>query len=105
MNIVPKAGQVAIIAQNWGSPMQVNAMKPDVDVTGTSPLCTGGRDEKMISNRLWLVGASCIILQGVGDGMIPWCGLKLRIPTVCIYDRELHKSVIEKFLLEKVVRR
>ena len=84
--------------------MQVSTEKPDVDGKSMNPLSTLGRDEDMVTNRLWQGGTSIIILEGVGDGMIPWCGLKLRIPTLCIYNSELFKSTIEKFLLEKVVK-
>jgi hypothetical protein len=84
--------------------MQVSTEKPDVDGKSMNALSTLGRDEDMVTNRLWQGGTSIIILEGVGDGMIPWCGLKLRIPTLCIYNSELFKSTIEKFLLEKVVK-
>ena len=79
--------------------------KPDVDVKSTSPLCTYGRDEKYIDNKLWLNGISSIILYGVGDGMIPWCAVKKRIPICCLYDGELHKKTIEVFLLGKIIQK
>jgi len=56
-------------------------------------------------NKFWLNGISSIILDGVGDGMIPWCALVKRIPIVCCYDREIHKSTIEAFLLEKIIKK
>ena len=79
----------------------------DVDdiVKSTSPLCTYGRDEKYIDNKLWLNGISSIILYGVGDGMIPWCAVKKRIPICCLYDGELHKKTIEVFLLDKIIQK
>ena len=87
--------------------------KPDVEsdddvddiVKSTSPLCTYGRDEKYIDNKLWLNGISSIILYGVGDGMIPWCAVKKRIPICCLYDGELHKKTIEVFLLDKIIQK
>ena len=88
-----------------GEPKKVKTEKPDVDVKSTSPLCTYGRDEKYIDNKLWLNGISSIILYGVGDGMIPWCAMKKRIPICCLYDGELHKKTIEAFLLGKMVQK
>ena len=84
--------------------MQAKTEKADV-VDGKKPLCTLGRDEKYIRNRLWILGASCIVLEGVGDGMIAWCALELRIPILCMYDRVLHKTTIEKFLQDKVAQK
>ena len=79
--------------------------KPDVDIKTMSPLSTYGRDEQYIMNKLWLNGISSLILYGVGDGMIPWCALQKRIPIMCLYDKELHKSTIEVFLLEKIIKK
>ena len=79
--------------------------RADVDLKSTSPLSTYGRHEEYINNKLWLSGVSSIILDGVGDGMIPWCALVKRIPIVCCYDREIHKSTIEAFLLEKIIKK
>ena len=88
-----------------GSPKKVKNEKADVDGKSMSPLCTYGRDEAYINNKLWLAGVSTIILWGVGDGMIPWCALEKRIPIMCLYDKELHKKTIEAFLLEKIIKR
>lgn len=78
----------------------------DIDGKVVGPLCTYGRDEKVIRNKLWLMGASSVILYGVGDGMIPYCCIMLRIPCLLIYDTaktgEEHQKVIEKFLISKV---
>ena len=79
--------------------------KPDVDPKSMTPLSTYGRDEQYIMNKLWLDGISSLILYGVGDGMVPWCALQKRIPIMCLYDKELHKQVIEKFLLEKIIEK
>ena len=70
-----------------------------------SPLSTYGRDEKYIKNKLWLDGISSLILLGVGDGMVPWCAIELRIPIMCVYQNELHKKTIEAFLLEKIIEK
>ena len=85
--------------------MQVKTEKPDVDLKDVVSLSTYGRDEKYITNKLWLTGASTIMLYGVGDGMIPWCALKARIPIMCLYDREIHRVTIEKFLVEMVTKK
>ena len=85
--------------------MQVKTEKPDADMKDVVPLCTYGRDEKYITNKLWQTGASTILLSGVGDGMIPWCALKARIPIMCLYDKEIHRVTIEKFLQEKVLKK
>ena len=70
-----------------------------------SPLCTYGRDEADINNKLWLSGISTIILWGVGDGMIPWCALENRIPIMCLYDKALHQKTIEEFLERKIIEK
>ena len=88
-----------------GSPKKAKTEKPDVDLKSMSPLSTYGRDEEYILNKLWLDGISSLIVYGVGDGMVPWCALKRRIPVMCLYDRELHKKTIEAFLLEKIVKK
>ena len=84
----------------------VKTEKADMDDATMIPLCTYGRDEKYIENKLWLMGASTVILRGVGDGMIPLVCLKLRIPCLLIYDAppsgEEHQKIIENFLVEKV---
>ena len=79
--------------------------KPDVDLKSMGPLSTYGRDEKYFMNKLWLDGISSLILDGVGDGMVPWCALQKRIPIMCLYDKELHKRTIEVFLLEKIIKK
>lgn len=79
--------------------------KPDVDLKTMSPLCTYGRHEEYIKNKLWLNGISSLILEGVGDGMVPWCALQLRIPIMCVYEKELHKKTIEEFLFEKILKK
>ena len=91
--------------ETWGEPKEAKTEKPDVDSQLMNPLCTYGRDEKYIMNKLWLDGISAVILYGVGDGMIPWCALQKRIPIMCLYDKELHKSTIETFLLEKITKK
>ena len=78
--------------------------KPDMDSKLTVPLCHFGRDEDWWKNQLWLMGTSQVILWGVGNGMLPWVCLQLRIPIVCIYESQGHKQVIEKHLLEKIVK-
>jgi hypothetical protein len=88
-----------------GAPKKVKTDKPDVDPKSMTPLSTYGRDEQYIMNKLWLDGISSLILYGVGDGMVPWCALQKRIPIMCLYDKELHKQVIEKFLLEKIIEK
>lgn len=75
----------------------------------TSPLTTFGRDEAYIENKLHLLGASSVILHGVGDGMIPYCCLMKRIPCLLIYGKrpggELHQKTIQKFLVDKVQKK
>ena len=79
---------------------------PDVNQKTTSALCTYGRDEKYIQNKLHLLGGSSVMLYGVGDGMIPYCCLVKRIPCLLIYDKrpggEVHQKTIQKFLIGKV---
>ena len=79
--------------------------KTDVDIKLKSPLCTYGRDEDYIKNKFWLAGISTVILYGVGDGMIAWVCLQMRIPIMCVYDRQLHQKTIEDFLLNKVIEK
>jgi len=78
----------------------------DLNLKKTSSLTTYGRDEKYVENKLYLLGASSVILYGVGDGMIPYCCLMKRIPCLLIYDKrpggELHQKTIQKFLVGKV---
>jgi hypothetical protein len=88
-----------------GGAQQVKTEKPDVDLKTMSPLCTYGRHEDYIMNKLWLNGISSLILEGVGDGMVPWCALQLRIPIMCVYEKELHKKTIEEFLFEKILKK
>ena len=94
-----------LLRGNMGGAQQVKTEKPDVDLKSMSPLSTYGRDEQYIMNKLWLNGISSLILYGVGDGMVPWCALQKRIPIMCLYDKELHKSTIEVFLLEKIIKK
>ena len=79
--------------------------KPDVDVKSMAPLSVYGRDEEYMDNKLWLDGISSLILKGVGDGMVPWCAVKKRIPIMCLYETELHKKTIEVFLVEKIAKK
>ena len=79
--------------------------KTDVELQMVSPLCTYGRDEEYIMNKFWLAGISSVILYGVGDGMIAWVCLQMRIPCMCLYDRQLHQKTIEDFLLSKVIQK
>ena len=87
---------------------QVKTDAPDAEpnLKTTSALSTYGRDEKYITNKLHLLGASSVILYGVGDGMIPYCCLTLRIPCLLIYAKSpggaVHQKTIEKFLVGKV---
>jgi hypothetical protein len=90
--------------QTWGEP-KVKTEKPDVDLKSMTPLSTYGMDEEYCKNKFWLNGLSSLILHGVGDGMIVWCSLQLRIPILCMYDRDLHKKTIEAFLLEKIIKK
>jgi hypothetical protein len=76
--------------------------KPDIANKTMVPLSLMGRDEAYLKNMLWLVGASQVILWGVGNGMMAWVCICLRIPILCIYDNELHKATIEKHLLDKI---
>ena len=76
-----------------------------MDLKTLVPLNTYGWDEDYIMNKFWLDGLSSAILYGVGDGMIPWCSLQMRIPILCLYDKEIHKKTIEKFLLEKIIKK
>jgi hypothetical protein len=76
-----------------------------VDLKSTSPLCTYPRHEEYIMNKLWLNGISSILLDGVGDGMWPWCALQKRIPIMCLYDKDIHKKTIEAFLQEKIMKK
>ena len=73
-----------------------------MDITEKVALCTYGRDEEYINNKLWINGISSIILFGAGDGMILWCALQKRIPIMVLYDSELHKSTLETFLVGKI---
>ena len=73
-----------------------------MDITKAVALCTYGRDEEYIMNKLWINGISSIILFGAGDGMIIWCALQKRIPIMVLYDSELHKSTLETFLVEMI---
>lgn len=82
---------------------EVKNEKADMDPKGITHLCTYGRDEEYIMNKFWQEGVQTVILWGVGDGMIPWCCLQQRIPIMCIYDRVLHKKIIEEFLLGKII--
>ena len=79
--------------------------KTDVELQMTSPLCTYGRDEEYIMNKFWLAGISSVILYGVGDGMIAWVCLQMRIPCMCLYDKQLHQKTIEDFLWGKVIQK
>jgi hypothetical protein len=90
--------------QTWGE-HKVKTEKPDVDLKSMTPLSTYGPDEEYINNKFWLNGISSLILHGVGDGMIVWCALQLRIPILCMYDRDLHKKTIEAFLLDKIIKK
>ncbi len=90
--------------QTWGE-HKVKTEKPDMDLKSMTPLSTYGPDEEYIKNKFWLNGLSSLILHGVGDGMIAWCSLQLRIPILCIYDRDLHKKTIEAFLLDKIIKK
>jgi hypothetical protein len=56
-------------------------------------------------NKMWLNGISSILLDGVGDGMWPWCALQKRIPIMCLYDKDIHKKTIEAFLQEKIMKK
>jgi len=74
------------------------------DVAGKTmvPMSFMGRDEEYLKNLLWLLGISQVVLWGVGNGMLAWVCLRLRIPILCVYENELHKETIQKFLLEKI---
>jgi hypothetical protein len=76
-----------------------------VDITAKVPLCTYGRDEDYIMNKLWINGISSIILNGAGDGMIIWCALQKRIPIMVLFESELHKSTLETFLVGKIAKK
>ena len=89
----------------WREPKKAKTEKPDVDAKALVALSTHGRDEQYITNKFWLNGISSLILWGVGDGMIVWCAILLRIPIMCMYDRELHKKTIEDFLLQKIINK
>ena len=72
--------------------------KADIDGKELCPLLTYPRDEKYIDNMLWLLGASVVILFGVGDGMIAYVCMKKRIVCVCIYENQDHQKCITDFL-------
>jgi len=76
--------------------------KADKEDKNREKLCTYGRDEKYVENALWLLGASNVVVHGVGNGMIPWVCLKWRIPCVCIYDCEEHQKCVHEFITKKV---
>ena len=87
---------------------EVKTDPPDAspDLKATTALTTYGRDEKYIENKLHGLGASSVILHGVGDGMIAYCCLKWRIPCLLVYGTgaggQLHHDTIQKFLVNKV---
>ncbi len=80
----------------------VTLEKADVEDDLKVPLSLQGRDEEVLGNQLWLVGASQIILWGAGNGMLNWVALNKRIPMLTIYESEAHKKVIMDFLLMKI---
>ena len=90
---------------------EVTTDPPDANpnLKTTSPLITFGRDEQYIDNLLHLLGASSVILHGVGDGMVAYCCLMKRIPCLLIYGKrpggELHQKLIHKFLVDKVQKK
>ena len=81
----------------------VSMEKADIANKTMVPLSLMGRDEPYLKNMLWLLGASQVILWGVGNGMLAWVCLNLRIPILCIYENEFHKETIQKHLLEKIL--
>jgi len=52
---------------------------------------------------MWILGISQAIQWGVGNGMLAWVCLKLRIQIVLLFDSELHKEVVMKHLKAKVI--
>jgi len=66
------------------------------------PLSLFGRDEGVLGNQLWLTGASQIILWGGGNGMFLWVAVNKRIPTLTVFESEVHRKVIMDFLLQKI---
>ena len=81
---------------------KVSLEKADIANKTMVPLSLMGRDEEYLKNMLWLMGASQVILWGVGNGMLAWVCLCLRIPILCVYENELHKETIQKHLLDKI---
>ena len=88
---------------------QVHGDLPDVDVDlkQLSPLLAYGRAQKYAANKLHALGASSVVLYGVGDGMFAYCCLLIRIPCLIIYAPNpggaVHQQVIRKHLVGKVV--
>ena len=86
--------------------MKTDPADVDTNLKTTSGLTTYGRDERYIQNKLHLLGASSVVLHGVGDGMIPYCCLTKRIPCLILFGPrpggEVHQKIIKKFLVEKV---
>ena len=88
---------------------QVHGEPPDVDVDlkQLSPLLAYGRAQKYVANKLHALGASSVVLYGVGDGMFAYCCLLIRIPCLIIYGQNpggaVHQQVMRKHLVGKVV--
>ena len=76
--------------------------KADIQNKQMIPLSMNGRDEDFLRNLLWLCGGSQVILWGVGNGMLPWVCLHMRIPILCIFENEMHKETIQKHILDKI---
>ena len=76
--------------------------KADIQNKQMIPLSVNGRDESFLRNLLWLCGGSQVVLWGVGNGMLPWVCLHMRIPILCIFENEMHKETIQKHILDKI---
>jgi hypothetical protein len=81
---------------------RISLEKADIQNKQMIPVSMMGRDESFLRNLLWLCGGSQVVLWGVGNGMLPWVCLHMRIPILCIFENELHKDTIQKHILDKI---
>ena len=81
---------------------KISLEKADIQNKQMIPLSVMGRDESFLRNLLWLCGGSQVVHWGVGNGMLPWVCLHMRIPILCIFENELHKDTIQKHVLDKI---
>ena len=91
-------GNAKNIARDEPAPTE----KADKEDKDTEKLCTYGRDQKYVENALWLLGASQVIVHGVGNGMVAWVCLLWRIPCLCIFDNDEHAKCVLDYITKKV---